>query len=299
MFLWGALVRCGCTLSVVFTQHFESDFQAIKTALERGDVFALSRFGDGEWALLNQRPYKSASGWVTKGSVWLEGELLQSLRANLPGYCVGYSPPCCHPKCVGFYAENIQVPKLRRTYATVFFHGNFQRAKAYFSRVDAVKIGCTRDCQIRIPSDAVNKAIDIDDVLQRMLEVKDKPILIAGGPLACILVHRYWNWTKKRPEDRVACIDIGALLDEKAHGKRTRHYHDPRTGLHKHYCRFDNWEPARQRQVVGVHNAVKGAFVRDVRAPNTMKSPAQRVQERRQATATPSWITRRANVKKR
>lgn len=283
----------------MFTGNFEADYTAIQTALEQGAVFALARFGDGEWALLKERPYKAASGWTTKGKVWLEGALLASLRANLPGYCVGFSPPCCHPKCVGFYADNVQVPKLRRTYSTVLFHGNFMRAKAFFSRLDAVKVGCTRDCQIRVPSDAVNREPDVDDIVQQMLQVRDKPILIAAGPLACILVHRYWNWTKKDPSQRVACIDIGALLDEKAHGKRTRHYQDPKSGLHRHYCKWTNWEPARQRVVVGIHNAVRGAFVRDSNAPNRMKSPAQQVHERRQATATPSWITRRPKVKKR
>jgi hypothetical protein len=283
----------------VFTGNFEADYRAIQTALEQKRKFAFVRFGDGEWTLLKGRPYKSASGWTTKGSVWLEGELMRSLCANLDSYCVGYSPPCCHPKCVGFYADNMSVPKLRRTYSTVFFHGNFGRAKAFFSKLDAVKVGCTRDCAIRVPADAVNNPVDLDDILQKMLEVRDRPILVAAGPLACILVHRYWNWTKKRPEDRVACLDIGALLDEKSHGKRTRHYHDPKSPLLRHYCNFSNWEPARQRQVVGIHNAVTGRFVRDVRAPNSMKSPMEQVAARREAGQKPGWLTKRPKIKRK
>lgn len=281
----------------MFSRNFEADYRAIEAALEAKEPFALSRFGDGEWSLLVGRPYKSASGWVSKGETPLRGALLESLRCDLGGYCVGYSPPCCHPKCVGFYAENVKVPKLRRTFATVFFHGNFMRAKAYFSRLDAALVGCTEGADIRVPKDAVNHTFDVDDVVQQMLEVRDRPILVAAGPSACILVHRYWNWTKREPERRVPCIDIGALLDERSHGRRTRHYHDPKSGLHGHYCKWDDWSSAKQRRVVGVHNAVKGSFTRDVRAPNAMKSPMQQVADRRGSGARPKWLERRPTGK--
>lgn len=284
----------------MFTGNFEADYLAIEKALAASQPLALSRFGDGEWNLLKARPYKSASGWVSKGSTWICGALLESLRAELPGYCVGFSPPCCHPKCVGFYAENVAVPKLRRTYATVFFHGNFGRAKAFFGRTPHVLVGCTKNAQIKVPEDAVNNPFDIDDVIQQMLEIRDRPIFVAAGPAACVLVHRYWNWTKRDPSKRVACVDIGGLLDEHSHGKRTRYYQDPKSGLHRHYCRWDNWESARQRQVVGVHNATRGRFVSDVRAPNAMRSPTQQVTARREAGAQPSWLTKRpVKAKKR
>lgn len=283
----------------MFTRNFEADYRALEQALREQRPLALSRFGDGEWALLRQKPYKSASGWVSKGETWLRGALLESLQANLDGYCVGYSPPCCHPKCVGFYSENVKVPKLRRTFATVFFHGNFTRAKAFFSKLDAVMVGCARSCHIKIPELAVESPFDIDDVVQQMLDVKQKTILLAAGPAACILVHRYWASTRRHPEDRVPVVDIGGLLDETLHGKKTRYYQDPSTGLHRHYCRWDNWDAAKQRRVVSIHNAVKGGFVRDVAARNPMKSPLQQVADRRESGAKPKWLTRRAKVRRR
>lgn len=283
----------------MFTRNFEADYRALEKAIREKRPFALSRFGDGEWTLLQGRTYRSASGWVSKKETWLRGALLESLQANLGGYCVGYSPPCCHPKCVRFYAENVKVPKLRRTFAGVFFHGNFGRAKAFFSKLDAFTVGCTRGSDIRVPEDGVNHSFDIDDVVQQMLEVRDRPILVAAGPAACVIVHRYWRWTRRHPENRVPCIDVGALLDEAKHGKKTRYYHDAKSGLHRHFCQWDNWDIAKQRQVVKVHNAVKGGFVRDVAAPNAMKSPLQQVAERREKGAAPKWLTRRAKAKGR
>ncbi len=281
----------------MFVHNFRSDYEAIEKALKEGKPFALSRFGDGEWSILKKRPYKAASGWTTKGDTWLSGALLESLSADLPGYCVGYSPPCCHPKCVGFYADNMRVPKQRRTYATVFFHGNFQRAKAFFSRLPAALVGCTKGGDIKVSRYATNAPVDVDEIVQQMLEVKDRPILLAAGPLACVLVHRYWRWTKRHPEDRVACVDIGGLMDEALHGKKTRYYHDPKSGLHQHFCDFGDWSAARQREVIAVHNSVRGRFDRFKQAPNQMKAPLEQVAERRGSTSQPSWLSRRPKTK--
>lgn len=283
----------------MFTRNFRSDYDAIQSRLQDGQPFALTRFGDGEWALLNQKPYKAASGWTSKGQSWISGPLMESLCAELDDYCVGYSPPCCHPKCVNFYAENVRVPKLRRTFATVFFHGNFGRAKAFFSRLPSVLIGCADGCDIKVPRLATEAPCDVDEIIQQMLEVRDRPILLAAGPLACVLVHRYWRWTRSTPERRVSCIDIGGLLDERLHGKKTRYYHDPSSGLHRHFCSWDDWTSARQREVVPVHNSVKGRFDRFKRAPNAMKSPMEQVAERRGSGSTPKWLTSRPKAKGR
>lgn len=281
----------------MFTHHFKQDYEAIEAALKQGKVFALSRFGDGEWAILKKKRYRSADAWSSKGETWIRAALLESLQADLPGYCVGYSPPCCHPKCVGFYADNMRVAPAFRTYATVFFHGNFPRAKQFFSKLDSVTVGSSPHSNIRVSGDVVTEAFDTDAVLRQMLEVRDKPILLAAGPAACVLIHRYWRWTMKNPQDRVACIDIGALLDESTHGKRTRYYHDPSSGLHEHFCNFTDWSAAKQRQVVPVHNATRGRFDRFTSAPNTMKSPLQQVAERR-AKRAPKWVDQKLKGKK-
>lgn len=283
----------------MFTRNFKGDYEAIEHALEQGKHFALSRFGDGEWALLRQKPYKSASGWTTKGQSWISGPLLSSLRADLDGYCVGYSPPCCHPKCVEFFAENVQVPKIRRTFSTVLFHGNFVRARTFFSRTPAVLVGCTRGCQIRVPARAVDEPVDIEPIIEKMMAVRDKPIFVAAGPLACVLVHQYWSRTRSRPEDRVACIDIGGVLDQSLHGKQTRYYQDASSGLHKHFCKWDDWTSARQREVIPVHNATKGRFDRFRRAPNAMKSPMEQVADRRATGSTPKWLSKRPKETKK
>lgn len=279
----------------MFTGHFENDYAAIQRAVTERRPFALSRFCDGEWAVLNGKFYKAASGWVYRGDSWLTGALLESLSEDCGGgYCVGTSPACCHPKCVGYYSKMMRAPAECRTFGTVLFHGNFGRAKAFFSAIDAFLVGCTDKCDLKVPQNSVRDMFDVDAVVQRLLEV-DKPILVAAGPAAGIIIHRYWRWSRINPEKRQPIVDIGAILDEKIHGRRTRNYQEPDSGLRQHYCQMANFKGAGQRRVVAVHDSVRGSRVRmqfvNEGAAGARPSPTDQVVQRREAGAQPKWLS--------
>lgn len=220
----------------MFQQRFKQDFRAVTERLRDGPPFALARFNDGELAILKKEPYRAASGWVTKGDTWIRTRLMAALQCTEPDYYIGISPICCIPKGPAWYSKNVRTHRSSLTFATLFFNANYHQAKAYFSQLDALKVGCAKACDLRVPRDAVNKRWDVDAVVAQMLESK-RPILLAAGPAACVLAHRYW--LRAPPGERQSVIDVGAILDVELHGQPTRDYQKRDAGsqrILRHAC---------------------------------------------------------------
>lgn len=235
-----------------FSRDYKRDLAEVERAIKEGEAFCLVRFNDGEHALLHGQTYKAASGWRYKGTrkgkktqrpLWLQGPLAASLAANLPGYCVGISAPCCLPKLVFYYRRAVQVAADRVTYASLFFNSNYPRALRFFHELDAIKVG-PKGCDYQVPADGVNRKWDIDALVDKLLEEADRPILLAAGPSACIIGHRYWERGLERqtkdPGFRIQSIlDVGAVLDTVIHKQKTRTYHDSGSPLRGHVCRWE------------------------------------------------------------
>lgn len=221
----------------MFVHDFEADFNAI---LERTDPFAFIRFHDGEHALLEKLYYQAASGWSSNGAdVWFFEEFRASL--NPPdGVYIGVSPPCCAPRATHFYRHNVSIAPHRVTYATLFSHRNYRRFAELRQRFkDAVTVGCA-NADIKVPSNGVTKPWDMDAAVDKMLKAR-KPILVAAGPCANVMIVRYWQ--RQAPEHRQIVLDVGAALDQEIHGKRTRYYHEPNSLALKHTCTWNDWKP--------------------------------------------------------
>lgn len=209
----------------MFTQDFTADFNKV---LSCDEPFALTRFGDGELALIDGRAHQSADAWRSLGPTWLRKELVDSLRCNLPGWNVGLPPLCCVGGGLKLRAT-ARVPLPRQTFATLFIHANLARAPELLARYkDAVVVGSWFG-DVRVPADGVTKPWDVDSVVAKLLEA-DKPILLAAGPCSNLIALRYW--TRQTPDKRQSIIDIGSALDV-LNGKKTRHYHDT---MLKHVC---------------------------------------------------------------
>ncbi len=227
-----------------FRRDYKADYAAFEAAVRAREPFCFVRFNDGELAVLQGKPYKAASGWRLrrKEESWLREPLLQALRARLPGYHVGLSPACCLSKAVIFYRREVQVPDPQVTFSTLFFNYNYAQALKFFRQLDAALVSC-KNGDFKVPSDGVNREWDIDALVEQLLEVK-KPILLAAGPSACVIGHRYWERVLERQtQDRrfrpQSIIDVGATLDTVVHGGRTRLYHDASNPLRGHLCVWD------------------------------------------------------------
>lgn len=255
----------------MFTQEHAEDFTAVLTATK---PFAMIRFGDGELALLDGRVHKSADSWTATGPVWLQGELYETLQTKLDRIALGLPPACCLSRGLKLRGA-AQVPKRMQTFATLFMHGNLPRMKQFRDRYANAVIVNDKYGDIKIPSDGVTEKWDLNAIVAKLLEVRDRPILLSAGPCANLIALRYW--TRQDPLDRVPIIDVGSALDV-LHGYSNRHYHG---NMNDHVC---TWNEADRAPVKTGTQAIRAVSGR-VRLGRVLQTPGvkkiQRVQKRK------------------
>ena len=84
-----------------------------------------------------------------------------------------------------------------------------------------------------VPRNAVNPLFDYQPLLKQLFEV-DRPILVAAGPIAKILIYDYWRLAPRKQ----VIVDIGSVLDPMIYGRPTRGYHN---GRDTHTQRVCHW----------------------------------------------------------
>lgn len=233
-----------------FRHRFADDLRAIDWF---GEPFALARFGDGEISCiegLEYEPYGSMFGtetWKGDGAAPLRKELRLALKADVEGYYVGVPPICCQAVWSGRTRAYVQAPPERQVAATIFSYSNHARfheiARQSGLREKAVLVA-GKGGDIGVPLDAINHRSWLEPTLEELFKVKGRPILVAAGPAACVLVHQYWL----RAPDPQVIVDIGSVLDEELHGRGTRMHTagvDPR-GMRFHDCRLHGPDPCHE-----------------------------------------------------
>ena len=111
-----------------------------------------------------------------------------------------------------------------------------------------------------VPPHGVTHEWDVDLLVKKLLDV-DRPIFVAAGPCANIIIVRYWN--AQMPEKRQTIIDVGAAIDRRVHGKITRAYNMKQ----RHLCSWDSWHPFapvsnKQHRQQEAHKRAQAAFTR-------------------------------------
>lgn len=206
---------------------------------------ALARFHDGEYHVLRGLPYNARSGWHLRDPSWIRERLRAALQADLPDLWIGISPPCDFPRGTAYYRSLVKT-KLR-TFATVFHHRNFPPAEAAF-RAGPFANACIVACKkgdYDVPANGVATKWDLDGLVTSLLAEK-RPILLAAGPCAGVIVHEYWT---RCPEgDRQTILDVGAAIDRRIHGRGTRSFHDAGCPLRLHACAWDQAVPWTKRE---------------------------------------------------
>lgn len=205
-----------------FSADYAADLEAIRVW---GPPYALVRFGDGERALMEGSPIAGIDGWVYRGGPhWLQQPLLDALACDDEGYHVGRSCPCCDPDSSAYFEPRIGVPPARRTFANLFVNANWPRfqEKLNVGALDQFTIVASVGGTIPIPVNCVEHELDLDPILAQMF-ASAKPLLVSGGPVAKVLVHRYW---REAPQPQII-LDVGSALDPALKRRGTRPYHDP------------------------------------------------------------------------
>ena len=206
------------TSEMRFTQDFRTDLDQFDF---RGRPFAFVRFGDGERAVCMGKPIEAGDGRNSPGgSTPFLRDLIASLECDLEGYFIGIPDTCCDADAHAWYLGMARAPLERLTFANIFVNANYQR----FRKLDlsGMAIVAPFNADFVVPENLVERHAEIDPLVDRLLEV-DRPILVAAGPAANVIIHKYWQ----RAKTKQTIVDVGSAIDERLKGAKTRRYHLP------------------------------------------------------------------------
>lgn len=203
-----------------FTRNYLKDLRTLKKAFGK-ERFAFARFGDGERTIMTGGIYHCSDGWVYGGKApgRYKALLTESLGYSHPDYYIGIEGRQSLPRMC-WYMAHMNTPVERITDACLFVNSRWKESRKWMQgiRRQCALVGSGKRVDFRIPHNCLQPEYDYAPLLAKLLEVQ-KPILLAGGPLANILVMEYL-----KAGGRQTIIDIGTVLDLEMFGKPTRCY---------------------------------------------------------------------------
>tara|TARA_R100000655_G_scaffold110052_2_gene167211 strand:- start:362 stop:1027 length:666 start_codon:yes stop_codon:yes gene_type:complete len=218
-------------------KKFKREIKKFYGFLENKKNFALTRFGDGEWAAL-KGSYKCIE-WSTKDPKFIQ-ELHDSFVYQDPSYYVGvYSPETI---------EKSKQPLENLTFATVFVNSNYGYFLSHYLPlfhssksthfIGPSKKGIPFELKNYFgipPKNAWKERNKISDFLMSFIDhskTRNEIFLFSAGPLSNVLIHRLW---KEFPNN--IYMDIGSTLNPYI-GSALRKYHNPQ---HENRKKVDQW----------------------------------------------------------
>ncbi len=127
----------------------------------------------------------------------------------------------------------VKVPLERVTFAELFYYANY-RPFAQFDKAHCTFVG-PLNCQHEIPADAIVTNWDYRPLVETLVKSRGGPILIAGGPLANVIVHKYWQETGGA---RRTILDVGSALNYAMQTRRIRAYQHRNRPEYRHVPRW-------------------------------------------------------------
>jgi hypothetical protein len=221
-------------------KDFRHELLKFRARLKRGEPFALSRFGDGESAILMNGPIETSEYRYDPQKATdfrLHKQLLESFCYKHCQYYVGIS---C-PECIGM--RNFRSMKKKSgqgddhlTFACLFVDFNYSYFKRFFLplfKEYEVILVCNEDASLKTLPFVVKKEFRVsmnawkrDRHLIRKIHkyIEERKIrrhlfLLCAGPFSCILAHQLHSFC---PDNFY--IDIGSVLDPFFFEEFTRGY---------------------------------------------------------------------------
>lgn len=245
-----SLERTGGPDAAGMRRDFRGDLEVFFKMLESGRNFALTRYGDGELALIEGRPIGrdtqayTVDGWEFEGGVDnpFSRRLRQTLSHTEEDFFYLIPCQCCNNGAKQAYLELLRCPPQNISFANLFINANYRhfipRLISYLgeSRRPCVVLANAktkrerlRDCvdvaeYYLLEGDVVegyNESpevleADVRDLAQRH---QDTVFIFALGPLSEILID-----TAYRTNPRNVYLDLGSSVDELLYGETTRPY---------------------------------------------------------------------------
>jgi hypothetical protein len=233
--------RSAETHSITLNKGFRHDYEAMLEGISpgyQGSPYAFVRFGDGEGSIIYGQNFNAKTdGWEWRsGNTWISQELVHSISAVMPDYHVGITCEPCNPAWHHKLMEFVETSDCNVTFAELFYFANYR----HFKSVDISRccvVGAYEKANIQIPTiPSLWTESEIEHVVRAMLAQR-RPMLIAAGPMACILIHDYWRATRSADDGvRQTVIDVGSAIDERFGRFKTRKYQWMR-------LRISRWSP--------------------------------------------------------
>lgn len=205
----------------MFTQDFVEDGKRFVESFYGDKPFALSRYGDGESAIINGGTHVAKSdGWAWKGhDTKLRDLLRESLEADLPGYCIGLANGADQPEDFDKLYRHVKAPVERLTFCELLMFANYKRYATSLKMDDCLTVG--RGCDVETPHEPYSEEWDNwPAILDAMLETDKRAIVLCAGPWSCVLVHEYWKASGEK-----ICVDLGSAVAVRFRKRNTRRYH--------------------------------------------------------------------------
>ncbi len=221
------------------TKVFQQEIKNFHNRLLSGEKFAFSKYADGEWAMLNNKPIESMGEFVYNPAIdyFYSDKLLESYRFRDPGYYIGISCPCCQ----GIETHKMMIrvskqPDEHITYANLFVNANYEyyveNIVPFYSTVKIVLV-CNRNGKVEnlpfkpeqiyvIDQHAYKNNYDlIEKIKSEHINTRDHVFLFSAGPLGNMLAHQLWEANKNN-----TYLDIGSTLNPwlKAEGHKRDYY---------------------------------------------------------------------------
>lgn len=223
---------------------FKGDFDKFLNKIKLGEHFSLSRWGDGELMILedkfidlrNQKNGEFRYDPNNSDYRYVKHMLDVSFCNKDDEYYIGIACPCC----VGDEKYN-HMKKLSQqdeehlTWANIYVNSNYKYFLSEFvpeminhdvimvvnEKADTSKLPFDVEKTYKIGTDAwLNDYSVVNKIKNDYQNSKDKIFLFAAGPLANILTYELWFLNKNN-----TYIDIGSTLDVQMGMKPTRGYH--------------------------------------------------------------------------
>jgi hypothetical protein len=204
-----------------FKQHSSGDLKTFMAAFKKGEQIGFARFGDGEERMYLGGTYHCSDGWVSRPDPKskLRKGVAKAIRFKHPNYYVGLRTPKSL-KMWAWTVANVKTPPERICDPCLFVNARWGPARKFFlqQRRKCFLVGSGKGVNYKIPHNCIQPEYNWTKLLKKLLTVK-KPILLAAGPLANVLVMEYLQKGGKQ-----SIIDIGTVLDFELFGKSTRGY---------------------------------------------------------------------------
>ena len=231
--------------------------------LDDGEPFAISRWGDGEYRLLEMIPLERTPIQIERTNVWgfdptNENEriaakrITDSLSFEAKGLYWGITCPSCSVCNIkGEKHYEMYQDKTHLTYATLFVNANHeevQRTLPYIlknrnvvfvgnANADVSRFPFPIQKHFKVGNNAWLHDYGIIDDLKayiRNYDGEDLVFLFACGPLSNYLITEIWKETQDH-----FLLDIGSAFDVELYSRPTRGFHSGKGGYGK-VCEWDN-----------------------------------------------------------